>query len=136
MTRKAVPVVTIDGPSGSGKGTIGRLLAQKLEWHYLDSGVLYRLVALAALRRNLDFRDAASLAATAAGLDARFTPAAAGDRVYLEGGHDHREWLPIRSQGDGHPIRGSWDQAPGGRERRRLDQGEGRRRAVLGAMQA
>ena len=85
MSRKAVRVVTIDGPSGSGKGTIGRLLAQKLEWHYLDSGVLYRLVALAALRRNLDFRDAASLAATAASLDARFTPAAAGDRVYLEG---------------------------------------------------
>jgi cytidylate kinase len=85
VSRKAVRVVTIDGPSGSGKGTIGRLLAQKLEWHYLDSGVLYRLVALAALRRNLDFRDAASLAATAAGLDARFTPAAAGDRVYLEG---------------------------------------------------
>jgi cytidylate kinase len=85
VSRKAVRVVTIDGPSGSGKGTIGRLLAQKLEWHYLDSGVLYRLVALAALRRNLDFRDAASLAATAASLDARFTPAAAGDRVYLEG---------------------------------------------------
>jgi CMP/dCMP kinase len=85
VSRKAVRVVTIDGPSGSGKGTIGRLLAQKLEWHYLDSGALYRLVALAALRRNLDFRDAASLAATAASLDARFTPAAVGDRVYLEG---------------------------------------------------
>jgi len=85
VSRKAVRVVTIDGPSGSGKGTIGRLLAQKLEWHYLDSGALYRLVALAALRRNLDFRDAASLAATAASLDARFTPAAAGERVYLEG---------------------------------------------------
>lgn len=85
MSRKAVRVVTIDGPSGSGKGTIGRLLAQKLQWHYLDSGALYRLVALAALRRNVDFRDAASLAATAASLDARFTPAAAGERVYLEG---------------------------------------------------
>lgn len=85
MTRRAVPVVTIDGPSGSGKGTIGRLLAQKLGWHYLDSGALYRLVALAALRRHLDFRDAAALAALAANLDVRVTPAAAGDRVYLEG---------------------------------------------------
>ena len=85
MTRKSVPVVTIDGPSGSGKGTIGRLLAQRLDWHYLDSGVLYRLVAIAALRRHLDFRDAAALAAIAANLDVRFTPAAAGDRVYLEG---------------------------------------------------
>jgi cytidylate kinase len=85
MSRKAVRVVTIDGPSGSGKGTIGRLLAQRLGWHYLDSGALYRLVALAALRRNLDFRDAGALAATAANLDVRFTAAAAGDRVYLEG---------------------------------------------------
>ena len=49
VTRSGVRVVTIDGPSGSGKGTIGRLLAQKLGWHYLDSGALYRLVALAAL---------------------------------------------------------------------------------------
>jgi len=85
VTRKAVPVVTIDGPSGSGKGTIGRLLAQKLGWHYLDSGALYRLVALAALRRHADFQDAAALAAAAATLDVRFAPAAAGERVYLEG---------------------------------------------------
>jgi CMP/dCMP kinase len=81
----AAPVVTIDGPSGSGKGTVGRLLAQRLGWHYLDSGVLYRLVALTALRRNVDLRDAAGLAAVAASLDVRFTPAAAGDRIYLEG---------------------------------------------------
>ena len=85
MSRKAVRVVTIDGPSGSGKGTIGRLLAQKLEWHYLDSGVLYRLVALTALRHQVDLRDAPALAAVAARLDVRFTPAAAGDRIYLEG---------------------------------------------------
>ena len=80
-----VPVVTIDGPSGSGKGTIGRLLAHKLGWHYLDSGALYRLVALSAMRRHLDFGDAAALAAAAASLDVRFTAAAAGERVYLEG---------------------------------------------------
>ena len=80
-----VPVVTIDGPSGSGKGTIGRLLAHKLGWHYLDSGALYRLVALAALRRHLDFGDAAALSAAAASLDVRFTAAAVGERVLLEG---------------------------------------------------
>lgn len=85
MTPTSAPVVTIDGPSGSGKGTVGRLLALKLGWHYLDSGALYRLVALAALRRHLDLRDAAGLAAVAANLDVRFAPAAAGDRVYLEG---------------------------------------------------
>jgi cytidylate kinase len=45
--RGEAPVVTIDGPSSSGKGTIGRLLAAKLKWHYLDSGALYRLTALA-----------------------------------------------------------------------------------------
>ena len=84
MTRDAVPVVTIDGPSGSGKGTIGRLLAHKLAWHYLDSGALYRLVALAALRRHLDFGDSAALAAAAATLNARFVPAVAGERIYLE----------------------------------------------------
>jgi cytidylate kinase len=84
VTRDAVPVVTIDGPSGSGKGTIGRLLAHKLAWHYLDSGALYRLVALVALRRHLDFGDTAALAAAAATLNARFVPAVAGERIYLE----------------------------------------------------
>jgi CMP/dCMP kinase len=82
---RAVPVVTIDGPSGSGKGTIGRLLAQKLDWHYLDSGALYRLVALAALQRHLDFADARALAQAAGTLNVRFTAAAAGERVHLDG---------------------------------------------------
>lgn len=85
MTVAAAPVVAIDGPSGSGKGTIGKLLAQRLGWHYLDSGALYRLTALAALRRHLDFGDAEALAETAAGLNVRFAPAAAGERVYLDG---------------------------------------------------
>jgi CMP/dCMP kinase len=48
-----VPIVTIDGPSGSGKGTISRAVARYARWHLLDSGALYRLVALAGLRRNL-----------------------------------------------------------------------------------
>ena len=85
MTRRGAPVVTIDGPSGSGKGTIGRLLAQKLGWHYLDSGALYRLVALACLNRRLDFADTGALAEAAATLNARFTPAGAGERVLLDG---------------------------------------------------
>ena len=85
MTAPSVPIVAIDGPSGSGKGTIGRLLAQKLGWHYLDTGALYRLVALAALRRHIDFGNAEALARTATGLDVRFAPAAAGERIYLDG---------------------------------------------------
>jgi cytidylate kinase len=84
VTTAAVPVVAIDGPSGSGKGTIGRLLAQKLGWHYLDSGALYRLVALAALNRQIDLDDATALAAAATSLRVRFASGGGADRVYLE----------------------------------------------------
>ncbi|MDM7322564.1 MAG: (d)CMP kinase, partial [Gammaproteobacteria bacterium] len=79
-----VPVLTIDGPSGSGKGTIARLLAKQLGWHMLDSGALYRLTALAAQRRGIDLGDAEAVARVAAELDVRFE----GDeetRVILEG---------------------------------------------------
>lgn len=55
------PVLTIDGPSGSGKGTISRLVAQQLGWHYLDSGALYRGVGLAAAWAGLDLSDSAAL---------------------------------------------------------------------------
>ena len=58
---KDVPVIAIDGPSGSGKGTIARRVAQALGWHLLDSGALYRLVALAAQRRGVDLNDASAL---------------------------------------------------------------------------
>ncbi len=50
---KSIPVIAIDGPSGAGKGTIAALLAQRLSWHLLDSGALYRLLALAARRRGI-----------------------------------------------------------------------------------
>ncbi|MGB5305698.1 MAG: (d)CMP kinase [Gammaproteobacteria bacterium] len=56
-----VPVVTIDGPSGSGKGAVSRQLARHLGWHYLDSGVLYRLLACAALEDSISLDDAAAL---------------------------------------------------------------------------
>jgi cytidylate kinase len=81
----AAPVVTIDGPSSSGKGTIGRLLAAKLGWHYLDSGALYRLTALAALRKQVDLTDAARLAEVAGALNVRFDSAGGAERVLLEG---------------------------------------------------
>ncbi len=79
----AAPVVTIDGPSGSGKGTVGRALAQRLGWHFLDSGALYRLVALAALDRDLPLDDEEALAALARGLDVRFDLET--DSVWLDG---------------------------------------------------
>ncbi|OBS10478.1 (d)CMP kinase [Acidihalobacter prosperus] len=79
------PVIAVDGPSGSGKGTISRLLAQRLGWHLLDSGALYRLTALAAMRRGFEFEDATALAAVAGALDVRFAGDGERARVLLEG---------------------------------------------------
>ncbi|MDX1594450.1 MAG: (d)CMP kinase [Gammaproteobacteria bacterium] len=79
------PVVTIDGPSGSGKGTISQRLADRLGWHYLDSGALYRLTALAADRHGVALDDVARLARLAASLDVRFEVAGDGERIFLDG---------------------------------------------------
>ncbi len=80
-----VPVITIDGPSGSGKGTISRLLARQLGYHFLDSGALYRLLALAAGRRGIALDDAAALARLSDTLDIRFPADAEGELVLLDG---------------------------------------------------
>lgn len=72
MVEERIPVITIDGPSGSGKGTISRMLAQRLGWHFLDSGALYRLVALAAIRHGIKFDDIEGLQTLAAHLDVQF----------------------------------------------------------------
>jgi cytidylate kinase len=84
MSEAQPPVVTVDGPSGSGKGTVGRQLAIRLGWHYLDSGALYRLVGLAALRQKVDLGDAERLAGLAAALNVRFAPADESERIYLD----------------------------------------------------
>jgi len=68
-----IAVITIDGPSGSGKGTISQLLAKKLAWHYLDSGALYRVLALAALKQHIDLQDGEALQQLAADLDLQVT---------------------------------------------------------------
>jgi cytidylate kinase len=77
----SVPVIAIDGPSASGKGTVAKRVAQALGFHYLESGALYRLVALASLRAGVAPEDAAGLARLAETLEARF----AGDEIRLEG---------------------------------------------------
>lgn len=69
---KSIPVITIDGPGGSGKGTLARLLAHKLNWHILDSGAIYRLLALASLRANTAADDAEALTQLAAAMDIGF----------------------------------------------------------------
>jgi cytidylate kinase len=79
--RLAAPVIAIDGPSGSGKGTIAEGLARRLGWHVLDSGALYRCLGLAAHRRGLDLDDAAAMGALAGEIDIGFD----GERVLLNG---------------------------------------------------
>ncbi len=81
-----VPVIAIDGPSGSGKGTVARSVARRLGWHLLDSGALYRLVAMAGASRGLAGDDEPGHATVAARLDARFEAGAdGGERVLLDG---------------------------------------------------
>ena len=75
------PVVTIDGPSGTGKGTIAALVAERLGWHTLDSGALYRVLGLAATRAGIDLDDAGALAVLARDLALEF----AGTQVLLAG---------------------------------------------------
>jgi CMP/dCMP kinase len=79
MSIDAAPVIAIDGPSASGKGTVAQRVADKLGFHYLDSGALYRLVALAAMRSGLDLSDASALGEVAAYLDVRFD----GEGIWL-----------------------------------------------------
>ena len=68
-----IPVITIDGPSGSGKGTVGHALALKLGWHYLDSGAVYRILAYAAVTEQVSLTDEIGLCAVAKKLQVRFS---------------------------------------------------------------
>jgi CMP/dCMP kinase len=77
----AIPVITIDGPTASGKGTVAQSVAHQLGFHLLDSGALYRLTALSAMRAVMDLGDEAGLAARARAMKVRF----AADAIFLEG---------------------------------------------------
>ena len=87
MSEQAAPVITIDGPGGSGKGTLAGMLAARLGWHLLDSGALYRLLAFAAHNHGADLTNEEILTNLAAHLDVQFIPAD-GDseqQIILEG---------------------------------------------------
>src|SRR6185437_7293191 len=83
MDVSGIPVIAIDGPSASGKGTVAQRVAAKLGFHYLDSGALYRLVALSSIRSGLDLADEGALTDVAARLDVVFEGAKYGLRTKM-----------------------------------------------------
>ena len=84
--QESIPVITIDGPSGAGKGTVARIIADKLGWHLLDSGAIYRVLAVAAQHHNIAADDEESLIPIASCLDVSFQSNGDNDvKVILEG---------------------------------------------------
>lgn len=81
MNNSPIPVIAIDGPSASGKGTVAQLVAEKLGFHYLDSGALYRIVALAAYQKDIPWNDELAVAKCANDLEIHFNH----DQVILNG---------------------------------------------------
>jgi len=100
-TRPEFPVVTIDGPVGSGKGTIARGVARGLGWHLLDSGALYRLLALAAGRKGIVLDDVSGLVSLAASLDVRFGSDDEDEEQIWLGGEDVTRAIRTEESGAG-----------------------------------
>jgi cytidylate kinase len=98
MTAKA-PVLTIDGPSGSGKGTISRAVARRLGWHYLDSGAIYRAVGQATAWEGVDLTDPEAVAACAARTEIRFETHGEGEPHVWVNGKDATRLLHTETAG-------------------------------------
>jgi cytidylate kinase len=103
-----VPVIAIDGPSGSGKGTIARRVARHFGWHLLDSGALYRLVALAGMRAGLAVNDVEGHARAAADLDASFGMEEAGGELVSLSGEDVTRQLRAEATGEAASRVAAW----------------------------
>ncbi|MEG3191816.1 (d)CMP kinase [Lysobacter sp. D1-1-M9] len=95
----AIPVLTIDGPSGSGKGTISRLVASRLGWHYLDSGALYRAVGVSAGWADIDLADPAALVRCAFDTEVGFRDDPGGELRVLINGLDATDELRTETAG-------------------------------------
>ncbi len=104
----AAAVVTIDGPSGAGKGTVSRRLAGRLGWNLLDSGALYRLVALAGLRAGLATDDRAGHARLAQALDGQFGAHADGSELILLNGEEVTAGVRSEEGGKGASRVAAW----------------------------
>jgi cytidylate kinase len=94
-----IPVLTIDGPSGAGKGTISRLVAARLGWHYLDSGALYRAVGVAASWAELDLSDAPALVRCAFDTEIGFVETMPGELRVLVNGVDATDEIRLETSG-------------------------------------
>ncbi|MGR9037533.1 MAG: (d)CMP kinase [Gammaproteobacteria bacterium] len=93
----AIPVLTIDGPSGAGKGTVSRIVAKKLGWHYLDSGSIYRSLAIALQKQSSDLTDEAAIAKAAESMSLEFE---CGDELVVKlNGEDITADIPLESTG-------------------------------------
>ena len=100
MSSDAIPVLTIDGPSGSGKGTISRLVAEQLGWHLLDSGAIYRAVGYAAGMAGIDLTDAEAVTRMAETAKIAFRAAKdGGDTRVIVNGHDATDELRTETAG-------------------------------------
>jgi cytidylate kinase len=103
-----VPIVTIDGPSGSGKGTISRELARRVGWRLLDSGALYRLVALAGQLAGLNPEDRGGHAQIASGMQVEFGASPSGDEQVHLNGADVSQALRSETAGQGASRVAAW----------------------------
>lgn len=97
---KLIPVLTIDGPSGSGKGSISKRVAGKLGWHYLDSGALYRALGIAAIKNKIDIDNENALAELVDKIEFQFKRTKQGHWVVLLNGEEVQDQLQTEEVGD------------------------------------